>query len=60
VLTIVTRPGRLGRTSFAFDQEILKADGTVAVDAVVTLVTIDPDTRRPRVVPEGLAGALRD
>jgi len=58
VLTIVTRPGRLGRTSLAFDQQILKADGTVAIDAVITLVTIDPQTRKPRVVPEGLAKAL--
>ena len=58
VLTIVTRPGRLGRTSFAFDPLILKADGTVAIDAVITLVTIDPQTRKPRVVPEGLAKAL--
>lgn len=58
VLTIITRPGRLGRTSFAFDQEVVKADGTVAVDAAVTLVTIDPGTRKPRVVPEELAEAL--
>lgn len=58
VLTIVTRPERLGRTSFAFRQEIRKADGTVAVDATVTLVTIDPATRKPRVVPEELAAAL--
>lgn len=58
VLTVVTRPGKLGRTSFAFAQEILKADGTVAVDALITMVTIDPTTRRPRVVPEELAAAL--
>jgi len=58
VLTIATRPERLGRTSFTFRQEIRKADGAVAVDATVTLVTIDPETRRPRVVPEELAAAL--
>jgi YbgC/YbaW family acyl-CoA thioester hydrolase len=58
VLTIQTRPGRLGRTSFVFDQEIRKADGSVAVEATVTLVTIDPESRRPRVVPNELAAAL--
>ena len=58
VLTIATRPERLGRTSFTFRQEIRKADGAVAADATVTLVTIDPETRRPRVVPEELAAAL--
>ncbi|WP_368411261.1 acyl-CoA thioesterase [Paludisphaera mucosa] len=58
VLSIVTRPERLGRTSFTFHQEIRKPDGTVAVDAAVTLVTIDPTTRKPRVVPAELAAAL--
>ncbi|AMV39113.1 acyl-CoA thioesterase [Planctomyces sp. SH-PL62] len=58
VLTIVTRPERMGRTSFAFRQEIRKADGSVAVDAVVTLVTIDTTTRKPRPVPAELAAAL--
>lgn len=58
VLTIATRPERLGRTSFTFHQEIRKADGTVAIDASVTLVTVDPETRKPRVVPEELASAL--
>ena len=59
-LTVVTRPERLGRTSFSFYQEIRAADGTVAVDAQVTLVTIDPESRRPRVVPPELAGAIED
>jgi len=58
-LTIVTTPDRVGRTSFAFRQEIRKADGTVAADALVTLVTIDTTTRRPRPVPETLGTALR-
>ncbi|WP_165226075.1 acyl-CoA thioesterase [Aquisphaera insulae] len=58
-LTIVTRPERLGRTSFAFHQEVRKADGTVAADAIVTLVTIDPASRKPRPVPDELAAALK-
>jgi len=58
-LAIRTRPERLGRTSFALRQEIVKAGGQLAVDGVVTLVTIDPVTRRSRPVPEELAAALR-
>lgn len=58
ILTVVTRPERLGRTSFSFRQEIRSADGTVAVDALITLVTIDPQTRRPTVVPTDLAKAI--
>jgi YbgC/YbaW family acyl-CoA thioester hydrolase len=57
-LTIVTRPAKLGRTSFTLAQEIRKADGDVAADATVVLVTIDPSTRRPRVVPPELARAV--
>lgn len=60
VLTVATRPERLGRTSFSFHQEIRAADGTVAVDALITLVTIDPETRRPTVVPAELAGAIEN
>jgi len=59
LLTILTTPDRVGRTSFAFRQEIRKADGAVAADALVTLVTIDTTTRRPRPVPETLATALK-
>jgi thioesterase-3 len=58
-LAIRTRPERLGRTSFALRQEIVKAGERLAVDGVVTLVTIDPVTRRSRPVPEELAAALR-
>jgi YbgC/YbaW family acyl-CoA thioester hydrolase len=57
-LTIVTRPAKLGRTSFTLAQEIRKADGEVAADANVVLVTIDPSTRRPCVVPPELARAV--
>lgn len=59
VLTILTRPGRLGRTSFALCQEIRKPGGEVAADAVITLVTIDPASRSSRPVPEELARPFR-
>jgi YbgC/YbaW family acyl-CoA thioester hydrolase len=54
-LRIVTVPHRRGRTSFALSQRIERGDGTVVADAVVTLVTVDPSTRRPRPLPEELA-----
>jgi acyl-CoA thioesterase FadM len=57
-LTIVTRPLKLGRTSFTMAQEIRKADGAVAADATIVLVTIDPTDRKPRVVPPELARAV--
>ena len=59
LLTILTRPERLGRTSFALRQEIRKRNGEVAADAVVTIVTIDPATRTSRLVPDELAEAVR-
>ncbi len=59
VLVILTRPERLGRTSFALRQEIRKRTGEVAADAVVTIVTIDPATRTSRQVPDELAQAVR-
>jgi len=55
LLRIVTRPERRGRTSFALDQRIEKGDGTVAADAVVTLVMVDPTTRCSRPLPEEFA-----
>ena len=54
-LRIVTWPRGRGRTSFAFAQRIDRADSTVVADAVVTLVTIDPETRRARPLPEEFA-----
>jgi acyl-CoA thioester hydrolase/thioesterase-3 len=54
-LQIITWPRGFGRTSFAVAQRIDRADDTVVADAVVTLVTIDPDTRRARPLPEEFA-----
>jgi len=57
-LRIVTWPERRGRTSFALGQRIERAHGEVAADAVVTLVTVDPTTRRPRPLPDEFAALL--
>ena len=54
-LRIITRPERRGRTSFALGQRIEGGDGAVVADATVTLVTIDPNTRRGRPLPEEFA-----
>jgi YbgC/YbaW family acyl-CoA thioester hydrolase len=54
-LRIITWPRSRGRTSFVLAQRIDRADGTVAADAVVTLVTVDPGTRRARPLPEEFA-----
>ncbi|HYJ56834.1 MAG TPA: thioesterase family protein [Mycobacterium sp.] len=54
-LRIVTSPQRRGGRSFALTQRIEKSDGTVAADGVVTIVTVDPDTRRAVPLPAELA-----
>jgi YbgC/YbaW family acyl-CoA thioester hydrolase len=54
-LRIVTRPERRGRSSFALAQRIERGDGVPAADAVVSVVTVDPATRRPRPLPEDFA-----
>jgi thioesterase III len=54
-LRIVTWPQRRGHTSFALAQRIERSDGTVVADGVVTLVTVDPDTRRAVPLPEEFA-----
>ncbi len=59
VLVITTRPESLGRTSFVLRQEIRKRDGALAADGLVTMVTIDPATRKSRPVPDELAAVCR-
>jgi YbgC/YbaW family acyl-CoA thioester hydrolase len=59
VLVITTRPERLGRTSFVLRQEIRTRDGALASDGLITMVTIDPATRKSRPVPAQLAAACR-
>lgn len=57
-LTITTRPDRLGRTSFVVAQTIRNRESDVVADALVTIVTIDPTTRKSRPVPEEMAAAF--
>ncbi len=54
-LRIVTSPQRRGRSSFALAQRIERTDATVVAEGVVTIVTVDPDTRRPVPLPEEFA-----
>ncbi len=54
-LRIVTRPERRGRSSFALAQRIERGDNAVVADAVITVVLVDPATRRPRPLPEEFA-----
>ena len=54
-LRIVTSPQRRGRRSFALAQRIERTDGTVVAEGVVTIVTVDPDTRRAVPLPEEFA-----
>jgi YbgC/YbaW family acyl-CoA thioester hydrolase len=54
-LRVVTWPSGRGRTSFTLAQRIKRADGTAVADGVVTLVTVDPDTRRAVPLPEAFA-----
>ncbi len=55
-LRIVTWPQQRGRTSFGLAQRIERSDGTVVADGVVTLVTVDSQTRDAVPLPEELAG----
>lgn len=57
-LTITTRPDRLGRTSFVVAQTIRNREGDIVADALVTIVTIDPTTRKSRPVPEEMTEAF--
>jgi thioesterase III len=54
-LRIVTWPRDRGHTSFTFAHRIDRADGTAAAEGVITMVTVDPDTRRPVPLPEEFA-----
>ena len=59
ILIITTRPERLGRTSFTLNQEIHRREGILVADALVTIVTIDPTTRKSRLVPQELAAPFQ-
>lgn len=53
-LVIITRPGKIGRTSFVLQQEIRSEEGELRADALVTSVAMDNQTRKGREIPEEL------
>lgn len=53
-LTILTRPEKMGRTSFVLKQELYNEAGELCADAMVTSVTMDIQTRKSREAPEAL------
>lgn len=55
-LAVVTRLEKVGEKSVTFRQQIIKPDGSAAVEGSVVLVAIDPATRRSRPLPPALAG----
>jgi YbgC/YbaW family acyl-CoA thioester hydrolase len=54
-LRVTTRAERRGRTSFVVSQRIVNASGQTVADAAITIVTIDPITRKSRPLPEPFA-----
>ncbi len=50
-LLIVTRPEKVGRTSYVLKQEIFKESGEPCADALVTSVTMGIETRQSTEVP---------
>lgn len=54
-LSIITKPERLGRTSFVVKQEIGNQHQELVADASVTIVTMDSTSRKSCPVPEGIA-----
>ena len=57
-LRILTRPGSRGRKSFVLAHEIVKPDGSVAIDGEATSVIFDLRTRETLLVPERVARHL--
>jgi len=54
-LLVVTRPGRLGTTSFTLEQTVIRElDDSLIADASVTLVTVDVESRKGAPLPEAL------
>lgn len=51
-LRITTRPHKVGRTSFVVTQKIINQQAEIVVDAMVTSVTMDVDTRQSRELPD--------
>ncbi len=54
-LTVITRPGRIGRSSFTMEQTMIRErDDVLIADASVTLVTVDAVTRASVPAPAAL------
>jgi YbgC/YbaW family acyl-CoA thioester hydrolase len=54
-LLVITRPGRLGTTSFTLEQTVIReSDDSLIADASVTLVTVDVESRKGVPLPEAL------
>lgn len=53
-LSIRTWPEKMGRSSYVLLQEIYNQHGEKCVDALVTCVTMDAETRKSREVPDEL------
>lgn len=54
-LTVMTWPKRMGTKSFAVFQRLMKANGAISAEAVVTSVVMDLDTRLAVRLPMELA-----
>ena len=57
-LRVITRPCERGNKSYVLEQEILKPDGAVAIDARVTSIVMDLAARETLAVPASLARYL--
>ena len=57
-LRVLTRPVSRGRKSFVLAHEIVKPDGTLAIDGQATSLIFDMRTRETLLVPECLARHL--
>ncbi len=57
-LRVITRPRERGTKSYVLEQEVLKPDGTVAIDARVTSIVMDLAARATLAVPASLARYL--
>ena len=53
-LQVVSKPAKVGRSSYVFDQAIINTDQEVCTDARVTCVIMDLATRRSTEVPDKL------
>jgi len=57
-LKIITRPRERGSKSFTLAQQIVKPDGTLAIEGTVTSLVMDMEQHRTLPVPECLARYL--